>query len=108
MNTAPTIPKVTSSVDRLAQAVTVATVVAFMAQVFGSGTRGTAIVFVLVIILYYFTQKILAGRPEIFGRFHNLPLTSSGLIALILFAILAGALLRQHSVDSKAVDIGEV
>ena len=86
----------------LDRAATVATVVSFIAQSFGLTLRPTAIVFLLSLGGYLLvTRLVAADRLQVPAR---LPVW----IASILLATLIGTLLRQHMMDARIVDLGEV
>lgn len=90
------------SVHRLERAVTTSTIMGFIAQMFGVSIRGTGIVFVISLIVFYVVVKLFEQQ------LHSLPITLPVLISAVLLAILGGTLLRQHYIDSKIADIGEV
>jgi hypothetical protein len=86
----------------LERAATVATVVSFIAQSFGLGLRPTAIIFLLTLGGYLLTTRMVAAaKLQLSAR---LPVW----VASILFATLVGALLRQHIMDARIADLGEV
>jgi len=93
--------------NRLERAVTAATIMGFIAQIFGLGIRGTALSFVGIVVAYFIIDRIF-GWSNLGQRLRNLKITPLMLVAAVLLAILVGAVLRQHYIDSKIVDLGEV
>lgn len=101
MNSTQKVEKPTSVWDRLGQAVTVATVIGFISQVFGSSTRGTALICVVALVVTWIGLYVVEKSPQTREKIYTSRIAPSKIVALVLAAVLGGALLRQYSIDSK-------
>jgi hypothetical protein len=90
------------------RSVTIATVTGFIAQSFGLTNRVTAAISVAAFTVAILGSYVLQSKPQIGNKLQTSPITPTVLLASILAAVLAGALLRQRSIDSQIVDLGEI
>jgi hypothetical protein len=76
--------------DRIGQAVTVATVVGFISQIFGFSTRGTALTSVAALAAIGVIFLVLQRNPGIVSKIHSSPISRSVFVAIILASVSGG------------------
>ena len=88
MNSTQKVEKPTSVWDRLGQAVTVATVIGFISQVFGSSTRGTALICVVALVVTWIGLYVVEKSPQTREKIYTSRIAPSKIVALVLAAVL--------------------
>jgi hypothetical protein len=94
--------------ERLGQALTVGTVIGFIAQIFGASTRNTAIAATVGLLVSMGISYLLQRNPNIGGTLRTSRVGAAFLIPVILIAILIGALIRQHWMNNEVTDLQEL